>query len=283
VARQNAAIDKLNPRFVMQILYYYKCLSIHGTMIGAIQNMEKKSFSKPMLIIGGAILAVIIFLPSFYFYNKYQSLKKTVGNPPASLENEVKDLVNKVGKLIELPEGEDPTLATVSDKSQLPPQPFFARAQNGDKVLIYQKAKKAFLYRPTTDKLIEVGPVSTTELSPTVTPPAGVLITQPVTATQSSILTPTKTNTVSVSIYNGSKTAGLAAKTEQNLISKFSNISVIQKANSQGDYQKTLVVDLSGKQNKLASDMAGFLNGEVGSRPDSEPKPSADILIIVVE
>ncbi len=39
-------------------------------------------------------------------------------------------------------------------------QPFFANAQVGDKVLIYYKAKKAILYNPTDNKIVEVGPIS---------------------------------------------------------------------------------------------------------------------------
>jgi len=245
--------------------------------------MLQRSFSKPIIIIGGIILALIIFLPSFYFYNKYQSLKKTVSDPSDSAKKEVNTLVALVGKLIELPEGEEPTVATVSDKDKLSPQPFFDKAQNGDKVLIYSKAKKAILYRPSTNKIIEVGPVSITELSPTVTSTTGAIISQPVTATQSSTITPTKSASIKVSIYNGSKTAGLAAKTEQSLINKFNNLAVVEKSNSQGDYEKTLVVDLTGKQKKTASDIAAFLNGEVGSFPSSESKPSSDILVIVIE
>lgn len=69
-------------------------------------------------------------------------------------------LVDKIGKLIELPADETPTIALVSDVDKLQNQAFFAKAQNGDQVLIYTKAKKVILYRPSINKLIEVAPLA---------------------------------------------------------------------------------------------------------------------------
>lgn len=72
------------------------------------------------------------------------------------------DMVAKVGKLILLPSGETPTLATVSDLSKLKDQPFFANAKQGDIVLLYATARKAYLYDPIQNMLIEVAPISDT-------------------------------------------------------------------------------------------------------------------------
>ncbi len=73
--------------------------------------------------------------------------------------DDVNQVVNVVGKLITLPTGETPSLATVSDVSKLQDQIFFKNAQDGDRVLIYTEAKKAILYRPSTNKVIDVAPV----------------------------------------------------------------------------------------------------------------------------
>ncbi len=78
----------------------------------------------------------------------------------AQAQAEANALVAKVSKLMDLPTDETPTIATVTDVSIVKDQPFFAKAQNGDKVLIYQKAGKAILYRESENKIIEVGAVN---------------------------------------------------------------------------------------------------------------------------
>ncbi len=69
-------------------------------------------------------------------------------------------LIKAVSKDITLPPGEDPVVATVTDNTKLTSQPFLAQAQNGDRLLIYTKAKKVYIYRPSLHKLVDVGPVS---------------------------------------------------------------------------------------------------------------------------
>ncbi len=108
---------------------------------------------------GWAIIIVFLFLvvviPSYYFYNQYQK-NRLLQNSNETANIQAQKLIDKVGVLIELPTNEQPTIATVSDKTKLSGQAFFARAENGDKVLIYSNAKKAILYRPSINKIIEV-------------------------------------------------------------------------------------------------------------------------------
>src|SRR5258708_491458 len=99
------------------------------------------------------LFIIIVAVVGYYVFNQYQKSKLAQA---ASSSNEVKTTIASVQKLIELPQGETPTLATVSDKSKLSSEAFFANAENGDKVLLYPKAKKAFLYRPSENKIIEV-------------------------------------------------------------------------------------------------------------------------------
>ena len=97
---------------------------------------------------------------AYYFYTKYQTAQTALDNPEALAQNEVKQLTDRLSKLIILPEDEEPTVATVLDKDKLKDQPFFAKAENGDKVVIFTKAAKAILYRPSANKIIEVTPIA---------------------------------------------------------------------------------------------------------------------------
>lgn len=112
-----------------------------------------KKFS--LLILVGFVL--VAGGSAYYFYKQYSALKR---DPQALAKKEATTLVEKVGQLIVLPEGEEPTVATVSDPEKLKNQPFFANAKAGYKVLIYTNAKKAILYDPVLNKIVEVAPLN---------------------------------------------------------------------------------------------------------------------------
>lgn len=123
-----------------------------------------------------AVLGILVILllvaigAASYFYLQFAELKK---NPQRIAQQEVQELVSKVSKLIVLPEGETPTVATVTDPEKLKDQPFFAKTKKGDKILIYTNAKKAILYDPVNNKIVEVAPVNiggTATPSPSPTP-----------------------------------------------------------------------------------------------------------------
>lgn len=101
------------------------------------------------------VLLVVTIASLATAFNLNKKLK-TASAVPAANEEEIKNLVASVGSLIVLPEGENPTVATVSDPSKLKDQPFFKHSETGDKVLIYSQALKAILFRPSTGKIVEV-------------------------------------------------------------------------------------------------------------------------------
>ena len=118
-----------------------------------IQNKKKFSI-KFVIILLAIIIAIAGIIGTILFYNKYQ---------------ETDILVQDIGKLMVLPTGEDPTVATVTDATKLTSRNFFKDVQNGDKLLAYTIAKKAILYRPSTNKIINIAPFnidpSTTEIN----------------------------------------------------------------------------------------------------------------------
>ncbi len=137
----------------------------------------------------GLLLFVIVLLIgasgySYWQYNQSQGelkqyrveleeLRKFKEDPRAAAANETKKLIEQVGQLVELPQDEVPTVATITDVEKLRDQPFFAHAENGDKILIYTGIKKAILYRPTVNKIVEVAPINVTQRDATPTPAEG--------------------------------------------------------------------------------------------------------------
>jgi hypothetical protein len=91
-----------------------------------------------------------------YFYKQYKEIKD---NPNKISIDEIKSLTAVIDKFMDLPADETPTLATVTDKEKLKDQDFFKKSENGDKILIYANTKKAILFRPSTQKVIEVAPL----------------------------------------------------------------------------------------------------------------------------
>jgi hypothetical protein len=84
-------------------------------------------------------------------------------NPQVAVQKQTDELIKRVGALMQLPSDETPTIANVTDASKAKEQSaFFNNAQNGDKVLMYVKAGEAILYRPSTNKIILVAPLTFT-------------------------------------------------------------------------------------------------------------------------
>jgi len=114
-------------------------------------------------------VAVVAFGSAYYFYGQYSDLR---ANPNKVAQEETAKVVAKISKLIVLPEDETPTLATVSDPEALKSQPFFAKAKKGDRVLIYANARKALLYNPESNRIVEVAPINIGQPTGESTPPA---------------------------------------------------------------------------------------------------------------
>ncbi|MDO8499228.1 MAG: hypothetical protein Q7S66_01040 [bacterium] len=132
------------------------------------ENMENESMShtgdtgkrldaKKILLLGLFIVLVSSLAANYFFQRRLSDLKQ---NPQKLNQEETAQLVERVGKIIILPEGEQPTVATVADLSRLKDQPFFAKAQVGFKVLLYTQSRKAILYDPVENKIVEVAPIN---------------------------------------------------------------------------------------------------------------------------
>lgn len=122
------------------------------------QNKKKGHFKTQTIFLGFFGLIVIILAAILvYFAIQYTNVKN---NPQLITQQENLQLKNKVAELINVPVDEEPTVATVLDSEQLKSQDFFKKAVNGDKLLVFVRAGKAILYRPSTHKIIEVAPIT---------------------------------------------------------------------------------------------------------------------------
>lgn len=123
---------------------------------------KKRLKTKLIILLVVVVVAVVagLFVNQLHTNNQLKKENQKLSNPQAAAQAETRQLTKEVGKLIELPSSETPTVATVVDVTKLQKQPFFASAKNGDRVLIFTQAKKAILYRPATNKIIQVAPVN---------------------------------------------------------------------------------------------------------------------------
>ncbi len=221
------------------------CMSLFRT----VQNYKKIALA--------CILVVVGAMAAYVWYTQ------TV--PPKEPSKEVEFFTKRIGSLIMLPQSEIPTLATVSEQEKLTDQPFFAQARNGDKVLIFPQAKKAYLYRPTTHQLIEVAPlvISNTQSTPSAAP------------------TPSSLRQTNVHVFNGTSTSGLATFA-QTKIEQTKEFLVSMKGNAKKrDYRTTIIVDITGEFSEEAKSLAKILNATVGTFPANETTPSADLAVFL--
>lgn len=134
----------------------------HGLKVRTVR--PNPTTPKWVWIVLGALALALVILGILFWRSQHQvnelrdSLDSKVNATKIAEEN--KALLDRVGAVIILPDDETPTIATVSDLDKLKGQPFFAKAELGDKVLIYAKAKKAILYRPSTNKIVELAPLT---------------------------------------------------------------------------------------------------------------------------
>ncbi|CAN5352118.1 hypothetical protein BH10PAT1_BH10PAT1_1200 [soil metagenome] len=223
------------------------------------EDQEPKTRSKgmPKLLVPVVLVIVALIIgagvSSLVIKKKPEVLGLSAGS--AQVQAEVNSLIAQVGKLIALPSGETPTVATITDISKLKDQVFFKNAKNGDKVLIYTNSKEAILFRPSENRIIQVGAVNIQG----------------------------QAQSAKFDIWNGTTNAGLTNQMATNLTTALNGAEVVTKGNAaKNNYSESLIIDLTGQQTDLAKQIGDALKLKVSSLPDGEKKPTdADFLIIV--
>lgn len=143
--------------------------------------------------------------------------------------------------------GEQPVTIKVVDKTKVS-QEFLGSAENGDKVLLYYKSKKAVLYRPRTNEIIKNG-----EFTP---PPPRVFVRQG---------TEGKTTSEIQAIISGDSRFKFESADKSPTL-KHSGI---------------ILVDVTKRYGDELNDLAKLLNATIQPLPEGETPPDADFLVIV--
>lgn len=216
-------------------------------------------------------LGILLFLgvtaAGGYYYWQYERVKK---DPTIIAQAETKFITGKISAFVDVPIDEQPSIATITDIEKLKDQSFFKKAKNGDKLIIYNKAQKAILYRPSENKIVDFTLVDMSQ------------VTGAQTTNQSEQTTNPTAQPMRVALYNGTSKDGLTNTAEQRLIAQDTAIEIITKSNAaKKDYKKTLIVNLSGNTDQ-ANLLTAATNGQISNLPDGEKKPAnADFLVIL--
>ena len=106
------------------------------------------------------LLAGLIGTGYLYYKTRTELMRLTQPSGQEELaKREVKAVVDKLGKLTILPE-EEPVVATIIDSEFLATQSaFYQKAENGDKLVVYPQAQKAYIYSPGRNIIVNAGPL----------------------------------------------------------------------------------------------------------------------------
>jgi len=128
------------------------------------------------------ILIVLFIISAFGFFELGSSMVYRT-HPGLYTQDRADRTLQNISALIQLPRGA-PTMVVINNASSAKKiQPFLVNADDGDILIVYKSAGEAILYRPSTNKLISVGPVTKTHQSTSVAPVTTVTPTVYATST----------------------------------------------------------------------------------------------------
>lgn len=109
---------------------------------------SRKKRGMLVLIIALLVCCVVALGASLFFFLKYQETQ----NSEATANSKA---VERVSQTIKLPD-ETPVVVTVADKDKLTNKQLATKLENGDVMLIFAKAKRLVVFRPSIDKIADV-------------------------------------------------------------------------------------------------------------------------------
>lgn len=232
-----------------------------------VRRRSNTTVSTKLLVV--VLLVIVMFavgISAFFFY-QYSKTKlelSTIKDNPQLFQQQANaEVIESVNKLIRLPTDEQPTVVTIFDLEQLADQPFFSGAKEGDKVLIYNQAKKAVLYDPVDNIIVEVAPLILEE--------------------DAQVQDANEETPLAIVILNGTQVSGVTTGVESILDTSDIDLEVVVSGSAQSrEYGVTTVSAVSDKGGEYAGTIASFISAQVASIPDGEVVPDNTDLVIIV-
>lgn len=231
-------------------------------------------------ILASATVALIVATAGFFYYQYDQTNAELMEIKNDVLTDETSSILEKVALLIELPSNETPTISTITNVGNQISDSLLKDTKKGDKVISYNVADRTIIYRPSTNKIIDVYNATRTELIES-TDNANVAGTNTKLADEySSSLTKAS---LTITISNGTKTVGLASEVASNLkdvIADKYEISQIVTKDANFLYPETQIIPISEHGKKEIAELVNITGFIKATLPQAESSPETDILII---
>lgn len=232
--------------------------------------------ARRVALVGCIAISIFIFFRAGIIIQRLR--EKNMSAAQTNPEKELADLVRRIQMIYLLPP-ETPQLATVTDAHALASQqPFFARGQNGDKLLLFSQSRSAILYSPSRNIIVNAGPIDFGS-------PYGTTTIQPPKISQRSSTNAPQERARTLEIRNGTTEHGKAATARDMFVhnSLFTKIKITDA--SSHDYARTVIYAahaFTGWQqaaiNALALPLAATITPVF---PAGEKPTQADILVIL--
>jgi hypothetical protein len=220
------------------------------------EKVPSRFYENRLMFIAWIMLILLMGL-AFGFYqfqkiNDANKLKNEQAQQAKAVVND-DDIVRAVSKLMLLP-SEKPSVAVITDVANIKSeQPFFANAQDGDRILVY--SDRAVIYSVKNNLVVNTGPISLIK-------------------TESD-----ETMVWKLEIRNGSRVKGAAAKlSEQYKTDPGFELVDVTNA-SRNDYQGNLLINFTAKD--VAELATSFSASSTSALPEGEASSSADLLLII--
>ncbi len=111
-----------------------------------------------ILIVGLLALGLGIGIALYYHHIKQElRMMSTPAGQEAAAKEEVQETLMALKKLVDVP-AEEPVVATIKNVEELQKESaFYKGASNGDKLILFSQAQRAYIYSPSRQKLVNAG------------------------------------------------------------------------------------------------------------------------------